>query len=164
MARTKKQILQELAELRPQIRPGTTAEDLINRAKQREGKQAMKKSGKTQVGAMVDRDLWTKVRIKGVRENRSSGEILEEAIRNYFGMGPAAAEKPKPNKTPQVSTKKNGQGADQAEVERFVLERQDQKAREIAEELNQAGYRTIRGKEFNEGAVNKIRWKAKQRG
>lgn len=160
MTRSKKQILKELAELRPYLHPETTVEDLISQAQERE-ENMDKLPDRVQTGAIVDRPLWTEVKIKAIREGKSTGEILEEALREYMGMeAPEQEAKPAP---PKEAKPAPDQGTDQAEVEKFILDRPGQKGRDLAQELNDAGYRTLRGKLFSEGRVNKIRWQIKNR-
>ena len=51
----------------------------MKRAK--EGKIAAKKK---QIGVLVDTELWKEIKILAIREDRSEGEVLDEALRSYL--------------------------------------------------------------------------------
>ena len=48
----------------------------------KEGKIAAKK--KKQIGVLVDTELWKEIKILAIREDRSEGEVLDEALRFYL--------------------------------------------------------------------------------
>ena len=50
--------------------------------KAREGKSAAKK--KKQIGVLVETELWKEIKILAIREDRSEGEVLDEALRFYL--------------------------------------------------------------------------------
>ncbi len=47
----------------------------------KEGKIAAKKK---QIGVLVDTELWKEIKILAIREDRSEGEVLDEALRSYL--------------------------------------------------------------------------------
>lgn len=47
-------------------------------------KKKSKKDTKTNIGIKVDRDLWEKTRIQAIKEGRTSGRIVEDALRAYL--------------------------------------------------------------------------------
>ena len=151
MVRKTQDILDELAALQPHIRKDTSVEDLIDKAKERE---AMAKD-KTQVGATIDRGLWRRVRIRAVQEDKSAGAILEEALSEYLGV---TTPRPAPQK------KRGAEPADTTEPERLIASRPDDNARDIAADLNAAGYKTARGGEWTPNTVNKARGRIRKKG
>ena len=52
----------------------------MKRAKQ--AKANIKK--KKQIGVLVDTELWKEIKIMAIREDRSEGEVLDEALRFYL--------------------------------------------------------------------------------
>jgi len=48
----------------------------------KEGKTAAKK--KKQIGVLVDTELWKEIKILAIREDRSEGGVLDEALRFYL--------------------------------------------------------------------------------
>jgi hypothetical protein len=50
--------------------------------KAKEGKIPAKK--KKQIGVLVDTELWKEIKILAIREDRSEGEVLDEALRFYL--------------------------------------------------------------------------------
>ena len=47
-------------------------------------KKKSKKDTKTNIGIRVDRDLWERTRIQAIREGRTSGRIVEDALEAYL--------------------------------------------------------------------------------
>jgi len=39
---------------------------------------------KKQIGVLVDTELWKEIKILAIREDRSEGEVLDEALRFYL--------------------------------------------------------------------------------
>jgi len=50
--------------------------------KAKEGKITARK--KKQIGVLVDTELWKEIKILAIREDRSEGEVLDEALRFYL--------------------------------------------------------------------------------
>jgi len=48
----------------------------------KEGKITARK--KKQIGVLVDTELWKEIKILAIREDRSEGEVLDEALRFYL--------------------------------------------------------------------------------
>lgn len=40
--------------------------------------------GRKQVGATIDLEVWKELRLQAVREGRSSGKVLDDAIKYYL--------------------------------------------------------------------------------
>jgi predicted DNA-binding protein len=43
-----------------------------------------KEEGRCQVGATVDKELWTRLRALSIMQGRTTGETLDDAIKLYF--------------------------------------------------------------------------------
>lgn len=43
-----------------------------------------KTPGRKQVGCTIDLDIWKELRLQAIREGRSSGKVLDDAIRQYL--------------------------------------------------------------------------------
>ena len=56
-----------------------------------------KKANRKQVGCTVDTDLWKRFRTQAVQEERSTGQLLEEAIRLYLKTVNAEDSQPEKN-------------------------------------------------------------------
>ena len=157
MARRTQDILNELAALQPQIRKDTTIEDLVDKAKDREG--ALQKKGKVQVGAVVDESLWREVKVKAAMEGQTAGQILQDALYAYLGKEPPDQATAKPGPKPA-----NKSPTDTTEAERIIMERASDDARNIAHYLNSLGITTARGREWSVNTVNKARLKLRKAG
>lgn len=102
---------------------------------------------KVQVGAMIDRDLWRKVRVRAAETDRSAGDVLREAVEQYLGIiqaEPAAA--------------------DVSEAERIILANPETNARDVARILNDKGLATSRGRSWTINTVNKTRARLRKGG
>ena len=48
------------------------------------GPRAKERPGRRQIGVKLDMDLWRELRILALEEDRTAGELLEEAMREYL--------------------------------------------------------------------------------
>ncbi len=78
-----KQILKRLKELKDKLPEGITVEDLVEKAKEREG-QPMEGGSKKQIGVQMDVELWWKFKEQATRERMSAGLLLEKLVREYL--------------------------------------------------------------------------------
>jgi hypothetical protein len=77
-----KQILRRLKELKDVVPEGTTVEDLIERAQERESSQDS--SVRKQIGVHMDTALWWKFKEQAAKEHMSAGQLLEKLVREYL--------------------------------------------------------------------------------
>lgn len=81
-----KKILRRLSELKTQVPEGTTVEDLLQKAAEREeGMEGKGEDGeRRQIGVHMDIALWWKFKEQAARERLSAGQLLERLVREYM--------------------------------------------------------------------------------
>jgi hypothetical protein len=76
------QILNRLKELKDQVPEGTTIEDLIEKAKERESSQGS--PVRKQIGVHMDTALWWRLKEQAAKEHMPAGQLLERLVRQYI--------------------------------------------------------------------------------
>ena len=111
---------------------------------------------KVQVNARLDRQLWKEVKMLALQKDVSAASILEDAVRIFMQ---------KSSGSPVVKSQSAGDPSpDQLEAERIIRENDSMSARQLADMLNEAGHRTMRGAAWSQNTVNKNRLKLRRQG
>ena len=112
------------------------------------------------VNVYISKVVWKTVRLKAVEDETSAASIVEAALRHYLGMSAPPAPEPtrKPTRQPAAPS------PDQIEAERLIQENDSMNARQLADLLNDAGHRTMRGAAWSQNTVNKTRLRLRRQG